>query len=197
MRLNVERLESRETPAFIPGWAGPETVLYYDLSHDGRSERIAVAGDGGSARVVIEDAETGGTLANFIAFEEEFRGGGYATVSDGMLVIVPGVGGGARMVTFDLPSGRMESYAVPASDGYRGGLQVVAAPNGGVFVLGDSRLMAIDPRSGLVSRSVCVGPGWRFEPSGGWVRDNGIVSVALDRGSVVEWRVSESVSVVM
>lgn len=188
--LRLEQLEDRDTPAFIVGWDGPETVLYHDLDNDGQSERIIAAGVGGSARVMIEDVESGDTLANFIAFEDEFRGGGQVTVSGDTLAIAPGPGGGGRIVTFTLKDGIVGSHPVPCSPGYRGGVKIAAAPNG-VLVVAGSYFSHLN-LNGAVHQSVYIGPDWRFEPTGGYVREGQRIEATLERGPVVDAHVAET-----
>lgn len=198
MPLTVEQLEDRNVPAFIPGWNGPETVLYHDLNNDSAAERIAIAGIGGSARVVIEDGATAKQAANFIVFEEDFRGGGFATVAGDSLVIVPGPGGGPRIVVYRMSEGIVASYAAPSlPENYRGGMQVAAGPAQNVFILTDDDLLSMDPLTGSVFDAVNIGSGWRFEPTGGWVEEAGLVEVMLERGTVKDHRVAETLRVEM
>jgi len=198
--LTVEQLEERCVPAIIPGWNGPELVLYADLTGDGASERITVAGFGGAARVVVDRGEE--RLADFRAFEEDFRGGGYVTVlSGGRLAVTPGAGGGPRVVEWDWRAGEhgeVDSYYLPGVPvDNRDGVPIVAGPlvPGGprhLMALAAGDFLVVD-RERELSR-VPVGAGWRFEPSGGWYETNdGRIGVVLDRGAVVDGYVAESI----
>lgn len=193
--LHVEQLESRDTPAFIAGFDGPETVVYADLNGDHRLERIVAAGIGGSARVEVTNGD-GNVLANFIAFEDEFRGGGSITVVGDQIVIVPGPGGGARLVTYRLGDGFTSSVPLPAPEGYRGGATIVASNRPGeVLTILDERLIRFDLGTLAVPFSAYVGPDWRFEPTGGWYEDRGRIFAVLDRGPVIDSYVAESMQI--
>ncbi len=126
--LKVEQLESRDTPSLlIPGWDGAEQVVYGDVNGDHIVEKIAVAQEGGSAHVVVYDGVTNGLLASFFAFNEDFRGGGKATVVNSDVIVTPGPGGGPRVQIYAIGSNGaviINDFLLPYPTEFRGGLYV-------------------------------------------------------------------------
>jgi hypothetical protein len=94
--------------AFDAGFRGGVRVAAGDLNGDGRPDIVVGAGTGGGPHVRIFEMGQGGVsqldhaLANFFAYNSEFRGGVFLAVGDlngdgrDDLVTTPGSGGGAR-----------------------------------------------------------------------------------------------------
>lgn len=132
----------------IPGWTGEVRTTVADLDGNGSVDTAYVAGPGGSARVVVysggrpgEPLVTSGTtgvlkvpgegdvVADFIVFEDGFRGGADVTsvnVPGGpdCLVFVPGEGGGPRVRVLSLDGSTDASFFAFDDPDYRGGLLV-------------------------------------------------------------------------
>ncbi len=147
--LTVERLESRDCPATLPGFPdfGGVDIDFAsaDIDNSGLPDRIFVAGSGGSARVRIESGgaigdrfdspEIGRVIFDSILFDPAFRGGARATglaVAGGadLISVTPGKGGGPLVAILGLlPDGTVglvrQSFA-PYPTEFRGGLDVTA-----------------------------------------------------------------------
>lgn len=148
VKLHIERLEGRDTPApLIPGWDGDEQYVRGHFSGGPQLDLAAVALEGGSVRVMVFQGprnadesfdDTSRVLLNEIVFDPNFRGGGrlhtvpaHATQQGGFdtLLAVPGLGGGPHVVqfNFDQAGGRMAmaaSFFAPYPESFRGGLRV-------------------------------------------------------------------------
>ncbi len=154
--LRLEQLETREVPAgLIPGWTGQEMTAQLHANNDQYWDRAVVDVGPGSAHVMVfsgldaagkdveyDDPGSGVLLLNVIAFDPQFRGGGYLHAIDNSssgwtparnatdtLLVVPGPGGGPQVdeFQFSIPDGQMvlkSSFFAPFPISFRGGLQV-------------------------------------------------------------------------
>jgi hypothetical protein len=88
--------------AYEPTYTGGVRVAVGDVNGDGRADLILGAGISGGPRVTILDGTTGGTLANFFAYDTAFRGGIYVDAGDyngdGFADILTGAGAGGPHV---------------------------------------------------------------------------------------------------
>lgn len=214
--LKLERLESREVPAnLIPGWTGAEQHIQGDVNADGILDTIAVAQEGGSARVQVVDGKTGANLGGFIAFDPSFRGGGNAFVAQASpghpadLLVVPGPGGGPVVEEYQFKDGGFQvvnNTLLPFPEEFRGGLQVSAGPisdlNGpqDAFFLpgsgGGPEFVAMNLDTGSVDAQFWVGDpsdlsgDVNFESTGGVIQTPGHkLGVVIQQGPVVDFEV--------
>ena len=87
----------------FPGNPGGVRVVTADVTGDGVPDIITAAGPGGTPRVVIFDGQNGAVIADFLAFEESFRGGVFVAASDldgdgrADVVVSADQGGGPRV----------------------------------------------------------------------------------------------------
>ncbi len=97
----------RDFFAFEPTFTGGVTVTAADVTGDGRADIVVGADEGGGPRIRILDGGTGGTVADFFAFETAFTGGVRVSAADVSGDTVPdlrvaaGPGGGPRIARFD------------------------------------------------------------------------------------------------
>jgi hypothetical protein len=90
-----------------PAFSGGVRVAAGDINGDGRADVIAGAGAGNTPRVLVFDAMTGATMADFFAYTPAFGGGIYVAAGDvngdGKADIVTGAGqgGGPHVRVFD------------------------------------------------------------------------------------------------
>jgi hypothetical protein len=187
MRLDCERLEDRTTPTVIPGITVPEAVTYGLVNADAVPDTIAVAGAGGSCRVVILSGADGLTLLDVIAYDPEFRGGGQVAFvkagsvagqpePPGSLLVAAGPGGGPHVLRFRFDGEKVREvasfYALPPD--HRAGLAVGSGDadgdgdDDGLFLSPLGLLSAVDLDTLEVIASVPVPPNLiAFDPSGG------------------------------
>ena len=117
--------------AFEPSFKGGVSVAVGDSDGDGAAEIVVGAGQGGGPRVRVIRASDQVTLADFHAFEPEFRGGvtvalgNFGPGTGGAIVVGPGAGGGGfvRMFTGD---GHELGTRFVFEEAYRGGVNVAA-----------------------------------------------------------------------
>ncbi len=97
----------RDFFAFEPTFAGGVYVAAADFDRDGVADLVVSADVGGGPRVRVLSGRTGGTIADFFAFETTFTGGVRVAAGDvngdGVpdLVVSAGFGGGPRVAVFD------------------------------------------------------------------------------------------------
>jgi hypothetical protein len=185
--LRCERLEGRDVPAVIPGITVPESVTAGLVDADAVPDAIAVAGPGGSCRVVVLSGADGSVLLNTIAYDPEFRGGGQVafvkagTVAGepeppGSLLVAAGPGGGPHVLRFAFDGAAVREvasfFALPPD--HRAGLAVGSGDadgdgrDDGLFLSPLGMLAAVDLDTLDVLSSVPVPPGLvAFDPAGG------------------------------
>ena len=132
----------RDFFAFEPSFIGGVYVAAADLNGDGLADLVVSAGSLGGPRVRAIDAKTGGTLADFFAYDPRFLGGARVAAADltrdGRAEIVTAPGSpGAPLVRVFGPNGVKLTEFLGAQVGYQGGL-FVAAGGGSVLVGRDS-----------------------------------------------------------
>lgn len=121
--------------AFEPEFRGGVYLATADVTGDGWGDIVVGAGEGGAPRVRVFDGRSGQPVADFLAFETEFRGGVRVAAGDvagdGRAEIVAGAGpGGApRVAVFSLAGGEPGRPAAVASffaydPAFRGGVSV-------------------------------------------------------------------------
>lgn len=179
MKLHVEQLEHRDTPAplvadaFVPGYAERfgfvGQVQDANLTVGLQSLHCLVGFSAGNGpRVVTLDGTTGDVLASFDAFEGSLRTGcvveSVSTPDGDRLLVAPGAGGGPIIRQFDPLTGKEVAPALvlgdPAAD--RQGVQYLSSSAGAVYgELGAGagpRLVGLDPETGVQVVSILIGP---------------------------------------
>ena len=95
--------------AYEDSFRGGVYVAAADLNQDGIPDIIAGAGEGGAPRVRVFDGRDARPIADFVAYEESFRGGVRVAAGDvtgdgrAELVVGAGVGGAPRVIVFSHP----------------------------------------------------------------------------------------------
>lgn len=206
--LKLEQLESRENPSGIfPGFDGPVHSALGEFNGDLHVDKVYVAGETGSARVMVVSGLDDSILLNTIAFDPNFRGGGRLKVVGDTLFVVPGLGGGpvVEKFSFNPASGGMDlesSFFAPFPIESRTGLYVSGGDVDGdgvpeALFISDGNLVAVDLRTHETESSIYVGDGARFEPTGGTItiRDtDGVVRDVywIEYGDVIDGYVERS-----
>ena len=99
--------------AYEPVFRGGVRVAAGDVNGDGVPDLVTAAGFGGGPRLRVFDGRTGGVLADFMAFDPDFRGGVSVAVADfnrdgkSEIAVGAGAGGGPHVKVYDLASGRL------------------------------------------------------------------------------------------
>ena len=120
-------------PTFEASYKGPINLVSGDINDDGVMDLVASTGAGGGPRVKYFDGKTGAMMGNYLAYEEDFRGGVNVAVGDvtgdGKAEIITGTGeGGAPRVTVYnhyATGGFIQNFFAYEED-YRGGVSVLA-----------------------------------------------------------------------
>ena len=116
----------------LAGFSGPVAIKTGDVNGDGIPDVAIAPGEGGGPRVRIVDGKTGNDLANFFAYDSEFRGGVNIALGDfngdGKLEIATGAGegGGPHVRIFDAQTGEAISEYFAYYPEARGGVHVAA-----------------------------------------------------------------------
>lgn len=205
--LTLEKLEGRENPSVFPGFDGPVLTTRAEFNGDLHVDQAFVAGETGSARVMVVSGKDGAVLLNTIAFDPNFRGGGRLYAVGDTLFVVPGVGGGPVVEKFRFNSVNQQleleaSFFAPFPTEARDGLHI----SGGdvdddgvpeVLFISDDRLVAYDLKTHETESSIYVGDGARFEPTGGTITIRDTTGVVRDvywieYGAVVDGYVAAS-----
>jgi len=115
---------------FPDGFAGEVRSATDDVTGNGFVDLIVAAGPGGGSRVRVFDGQTEAVVADFFAFEPDFRGGVYVAAGDvnrdGVADIVTGAdeGGGPRVRVFDGRTGGVLADFFAFEESFRGGVRV-------------------------------------------------------------------------
>jgi len=117
--------------AYDKNFRGGVNVAAGDLNGDGRPEIVTGAGPGGGPHVRIFDS-SGSVLANFMAYDKNFRGGVNVAVGDvdgdGQNEIVTGAGpGGGPQIRVFSGTGRPKTSFMAYDKNYRDGIFVAAS----------------------------------------------------------------------
>ena len=144
--------------AYEETFQGGLFVAVGDVSGDATPELVTGPGSGGGPRVKVYSFMDGGFVqsADFLAFEENFRGGVRVAVGDldgngkAEVVATPGPTGGPRIVAFS----SADNFQVPiasffaADPNFRGGLFVTVLPGGngqpGSVVVGPDNFSGVE-----------------------------------------------------
>ncbi len=108
----VTGAESHSFAVFDPNFRGGAYVAAGDVNLDGIADVVVGAGAGGGSQITVIDGKTGGTLANFFAFGEDFRGGVRVATGDvdgdgrADVVASAGPGGGPHVKAFGIVAGK-------------------------------------------------------------------------------------------
>lgn len=179
---------------------GAISVKLADLNGDGVQDMIVAAGRGGGPRVVILDGASGYVtkLADFMAFNEAFRGGVNIAIGDVNgdrlqdIVVGAGPGGGphVKVFTYTGSSSVVEIAQFMAyGEGFRGGVNVAAGDvngNGRAEIItgagfgGGPHVKIIDGRSLARIRDFFAydqGPGFGVNVAVGDVTGDGVVDI--------------------
>ncbi|MFO0800020.1 MAG: FG-GAP-like repeat-containing protein [Gemmataceae bacterium] len=133
-------LSGAELHSFFPyesSFRGGVVVAAGDVDGDGKAEVITGTGVGGGARVRVVDVTTGAVIADFLAYEESFRGGVLVAAGDldgdGRDEVVTGTGwgGGPRVRAFDPRTGEQLVEFMAYEDSFRGGVVVAVGDTDG------------------------------------------------------------------
>jgi subtilisin family serine protease/subtilisin-like proprotein convertase family protein len=118
----------RTMPVFEPFFTGGVRVAAGDVNGDGTEDIVAAAGPGGGPRVRVFDGVTFAPILDFLAFEETFTGGVFASVGDldgngkSELILSADVGGGPRVRVIDGTTGAaIADFFGIADENFRGG----------------------------------------------------------------------------
>src|SRR5262245_42546426 len=79
LRPQMERLESRDTPAVFFGGV---RIASADVTGDTVADIITAAGPGGAPHVRVMNGATGKDSLNFFAYDQNFSGGVYVAAGD-------------------------------------------------------------------------------------------------------------------
>jgi hypothetical protein len=96
--------------AYPSDFKGGIFVAVGDIGNDGKFEVVTGAGEGGGSVVAIWDPYTGAMLNQFLAYDENFRGGARVGISDGNgdgiadLLTGAGPGGGPQVNGYSFPA---------------------------------------------------------------------------------------------
>ena len=111
-----------------------------DVNGDGFADIITGTEAGGGPRVTVFDGKSGGIVADYFAYDANFRGGVRVGSGDitgtglASVLTAPGVGGGPNVVAWAIPGGGQQPVAQISfnafPEGYTGGVYVAAAPTG-------------------------------------------------------------------
>ncbi len=118
----------RTMPVFEPSFTGGVRVAAGDVNGDGVEDIVAATGPGGAPRVRVFDGVTFAPILDFLAFEETFTGGVFASVGDlngdgkTELVLSADVGGGPRVRVLNATTGAaIADFFGIADENFRGG----------------------------------------------------------------------------
>jgi hypothetical protein len=176
--LTLTELESRDTPAtLVAGVFGSDYAAAYGFvgpvqdafGNTAGTEWHAIAGlVGNGPRVVVFDYMTGATVADFFAFEPEFRGGvvleSVDVAGQSRLLVGAGPGGSPIVRQYDPVAGAEVGPVMVFGDldVDRMGVDYISSSGRQVYaMMGDGsgpRLFAADAVTGQQTASVLVGP---------------------------------------
>ncbi|MGB0757151.1 MAG: S8 family serine peptidase [Patescibacteria group bacterium] len=139
-----------EFMAYNPAFRGGVNVAVGDTNGDGIAEIITGAGSGGGPHVRVFNAQ-GAVQSQFMAYNENFRGGVNVAVGDiavngsSEIITAPAADGGAHIRIFS-PNGSIASQWFAAPENIKGGFTVMATDMNGdgltQVVVGNSAGMA-------------------------------------------------------
>jgi hypothetical protein len=135
----------RQFLAFESSVSSGVFVSAADVTGDGKADVIVSTGSGGGARIQVFDGPTGAVVANFMAYDPNFRGGARIAAGDlngdgkAEIVTVPGPSGSPHVKVFGISGGaatELKSF-FGFDPSYRGGT-FVAVSGGSISVSADS-----------------------------------------------------------
>ncbi|MBX9581908.1 MAG: VCBS repeat-containing protein [Gemmataceae bacterium] len=113
-------------------YGGPVNLAVGDVNGDGVADAVVAAGAGGGPRVRVVNGANGQELANFFAYEMDFRGGVNVASADvtgdgkADIVTAAGEGGGPHVKVFDGATGELVTEYFAYEMDFRGGVNVAA-----------------------------------------------------------------------
>ena len=125
----------REFLAYSSEFTGGVTVALGDVNGDGIEDVITGAGIGGGPHVKVFDGKTGDQIANFFAYDPDFRGGVFVAAGTfgfslrQSIVTGAGAGGGPHVRTWEINAGTATPVGsfMAYDPSFRGGVTVAAA----------------------------------------------------------------------
>lgn len=116
----------------LAGYDGPVNLAVGDVNGDGVVDAVVAAGEGGGPQVRVINGATGGQLASFFAYGQDFRGGVSVAAADvtgdgkADIVTGAGAGGGPHVKVFDGATGRLVTDYFAYDESFQGGVGVAA-----------------------------------------------------------------------
>jgi hypothetical protein len=116
--------------AYEPSFTGGVNVAAGDVTGDGVPDVVTGTGPGGGPVVAVFDGRNGAFVRNFVAYDQNFRGGVNVAVGDVTrdgapdIITGAGVGGGPQVEVFDGRSGALVRSFFAYESSFRGGVNV-------------------------------------------------------------------------
>jgi hypothetical protein len=120
-------------PTYSAAYKGPINLSTGDINGDGVSDLVVAPGAGGGPHVKYFNGKTGALMGQFLAYEEEYRGGVNIAVGDvngdkkADIITGTGEGGAPRVMVWDhyTNGGFIQNFFAYEED-FRGGVSVLA-----------------------------------------------------------------------